>query len=71
MTSRGAESSAKRLRLATITDDRVFYYLLVFEQQNSDIAYSPKDKMVYYFTSNVTSPSAYIYMGKDKVESQH
>jgi hypothetical protein len=27
--------------------------------------------MVYYFTSNVTSPSAYIYMGKDKVESQH
>ncbi|CAD0095192.1 unnamed protein product [Aureobasidium mustum] len=22
--------------------------------------------MVYYFTSNVTSPSAYIYMGKDK-----
>ncbi|KAG9690394.1 DUF814-domain-containing protein, partial [Aureobasidium melanogenum] len=26
--------------------------------------------MVYYFTSNVTSPSAYIYMGKDKVENE-
>jgi hypothetical protein len=36
-----------------------------------NIAWSGKDKMVYYFTSNVTSPSAYIYMGKDKVESQH
>ncbi|KXT06515.1 hypothetical protein AC578_6096 [Pseudocercospora eumusae] len=26
--------------------------------------------MVYYFTSNVVSPAAYIYMGKDKVESK-
>lgn len=26
--------------------------------------------MVYYFTSKVVSPSAYIYMGKDKVESR-
>ncbi|THW12528.1 DUF814-domain-containing protein [Aureobasidium pullulans] len=26
--------------------------------------------MVYYFTSNVISPSAYIYMGKDKVENE-
>jgi hypothetical protein len=26
--------------------------------------------MVYYFTSNVVLPSAYIYMGKDKVESR-
>lgn len=25
--------------------------------------------MVYYFTSNVVKPSAYIYVGKDKVES--
>lgn len=25
--------------------------------------------MVYYFTSNVVSPSAFIYMGKDKYES--
>lgn len=25
--------------------------------------------MVYYFTSNVVSPSAFIYMGKDKFES--
>lgn len=25
--------------------------------------------MVYYFTSNVVQPSAYIYMGKDKFES--
>lgn len=25
--------------------------------------------MVYYFTSNVVSPSAYIYVGKDKFES--
>lgn len=25
--------------------------------------------MVYYFTSSVVSPSAYIYMGKDKFES--
>lgn len=27
------------------------------------------DTMVYYFTSNVVQPSAYIYMGKDKFES--
>lgn len=26
-------------------------------------------KMVYYFTSNVVTPSAQIYAGKDKVES--
>lgn len=26
--------------------------------------------MVFYFTSNVVSPAAYIYMGKDKVESK-
>lgn len=26
--------------------------------------------MVYYFTSNVVEPAAYIYMGKDKVESK-
>ena len=25
--------------------------------------------MVYYFTSNAVKPSAYIYVGKDKVES--
>jgi hypothetical protein len=25
--------------------------------------------MVYYFTSNVVEPSAFIYVGKDKVES--
>jgi hypothetical protein len=25
--------------------------------------------MVLYFTSNTTSPSAFIYVGKDKVES--
>jgi hypothetical protein len=25
--------------------------------------------MVYYFTSNVVSPSAYVYVGKDKFES--
>jgi hypothetical protein len=25
--------------------------------------------MVYYFSSNTTSPSAFIYVGKDKVES--
>lgn len=25
--------------------------------------------MVYYFTSNVVTPSANIYVGKDKVES--
>lgn len=25
--------------------------------------------MVYYFTSNTVSPSAHIYVGKDKVES--
>lgn len=25
--------------------------------------------MVYYFTSNVVSPSAFIYVGKDKFES--
>lgn len=43
-------------------------YLLV--RRKSKIAQYQADKMVYYFTSNVTSPSAYIYMGKDKVESQ-
>lgn len=26
-------------------------------------------KMVYYFTSNVVDPAAFIYVGKDKVES--
>ena len=26
--------------------------------------------MVLYFTSNTVSPAAYIYVGKDKVESQ-
>lgn len=25
--------------------------------------------MVYYFTSNVVSPAAFIYVGKDKFES--
>jgi hypothetical protein len=25
--------------------------------------------MVYYFSSNTTSPAAFIYVGKDKVES--
>lgn len=27
--------------------------------------------MVYYFTSKLTSPSATIYVGKDKFESLH
>lgn len=27
-------------------------------------------KMVYYFTSNVVEPSAPIYVGKDKFESE-
>lgn len=26
--------------------------------------------MVYYFTSTVVDPSAYIYVGKDKFESE-
>ena len=26
--------------------------------------------MVYYFTSTVVNPSAYIYVGKDKFESR-
>lgn len=26
-------------------------------------------KMVYYFTSNTVTPAAFIYVGKDKVES--
>lgn len=25
--------------------------------------------MVFYFTSNIVKPAAYIYVGKDKVES--
>lgn len=25
--------------------------------------------MVYYFTSNVVEPAAFVYVGKDKVES--
>lgn len=25
--------------------------------------------MVYYFTSNVVTPAAYVYVGKDKFES--
>jgi hypothetical protein len=29
-----------------------------------------KTKMVYYFTSNTVSPDAFIYVGKDKVESK-
>lgn len=27
--------------------------------------------MVYYFTSNTVTPSAFIYVGKDKVESMY
>ena len=27
--------------------------------------------MVYYFTSNVVSPAAFLYVGRDKVESQN
>jgi hypothetical protein len=27
--------------------------------------------MVYYFTSNVVDPAAFIYVGKDKVESMN
>lgn len=27
--------------------------------------------MVYYFTSNVVQPSAFIYVGKDKFESMN
>lgn len=27
--------------------------------------------MVYYFTSSVVSPEAFIYVGKDKVESEY
>jgi hypothetical protein len=27
--------------------------------------------MVYYFESNVVDPSAFIYVGKDKVESNN
>jgi len=26
--------------------------------------------MVFYFTSNVVEPSAYVYVGKDKFESK-
>lgn len=26
--------------------------------------------MVYYFTSNVVDPSGFVYVGKDKFESQ-
>jgi hypothetical protein len=26
--------------------------------------------MVYYFSSNIVTPAAYIYVGKDKVESK-
>jgi hypothetical protein len=26
-------------------------------------------KMVYYFTSNIVEPAAFVYVGKDKVES--
>lgn len=31
---------------------------------------SERATMVYYFTSNVVDPPAFIYVGKDKVESQ-
>lgn len=29
-----------------------------------------KRKMVYFFTSDVVSPAAFIYVGKDKTESR-
>ena len=32
--------------------------------------YETFDTMVYYFTSSVVSPSAFLYVGKDKVESK-
>ena len=28
-------------------------------------------KMVYYFNSNTVAPAAFIYVGKDKVESKY
>lgn len=30
-----------------------------------------RPKMVYYFSSNTVTPSAFIYVGKDKVESEY
>ncbi|KAI9756409.1 MAG: hypothetical protein M1815_003670 [Lichina confinis] len=32
--------------------------------------YALRERMVYYFTSNVVSPSAFLYVGKDKVENE-
>jgi len=37
--------------------------------QYSEILLRKSTKMVYYFSSNTVSPSAFIYVGKDKVES--
>jgi len=37
--------------------------------QYSEILLEKPSKMVYYFSSNTVSPSAFIYVGKDKVES--
>ena len=37
--------------------------------QSRDVSQSAK--MVYYFTSNTVSPAAFVYVGKDKVESEN
>jgi len=50
-----------------------------FQRQNKISTQSPElkkshgnivTKMVYYFTSSTVSPAAFIYVGKDKVESK-
>lgn len=44
---------------------RIRKYSLKFSKRTVFLA-----KMVFYFTSNVVEPSAYIYVGKDKFESE-
>lgn len=40
-------------------------------RHNLSTSLCERAKMVYYFTSNTVTPAAFIYVGKDKVESTY
>jgi hypothetical protein len=50
-----------------------FLQIVLPNRTPASVEYQPHlaIKMVHYFTSNTTTPSAFIYVGKDKVESEH
>ena len=50
-----------------IKKKRRLFYLSYFSLETLPVSIK---KMVFYFTSNVVEPSAYVYVGKDKFESE-